>query len=163
MFKKYITSILFVVVLLGCTNESEKLSKQIQSLETNKQFQNSDSLVNIYTLFSVKYPEHPNTIKYMFKAAEIQVKKNNLLEGIKLYETIGTQYNDNELAPEALIRASVCFQSIPDPANAKRMLDLFIKKFPTHERIEEVKQMNEIVGLSEEELIKRFTDKFNQQ
>lgn len=163
MFKKYITSILFVVVLLGCTNESEKLSKQIQSLETNKQFQNSDSLVNIYTLFSVKYPEHSNTIKYMFKAAEIQVKKNNLLEGIKLYETIGTQYNDKELAPEALIRASVCFQSIPDPANAKRMLDLFIKKFPTHERIEEVKQMNEIVGLSEEELIKRFTDKFNQQ
>jgi TolA-binding protein len=162
MFKKYITSIFFVVVLLGCTNESEKLSKQIQSLETNKQFQNSDSLVNIYTLFSSKYPEHPNTIKYMFKAAEIQVKKNNLLEGIKLYETIGIQYNDKELAPEALIRASVCFQSIPDPANAKRMLDLFIEKFPTHERIEEVKQMNEIVGLSEEELIKRFTDKFNQ-
>lgn len=162
MFKKYITSIFFVVVLLGCTNESENLSKQIQSLETNKQFQNSDSLVNIYTLFSSKYPEHPNTIKYMFKAAEIQVKKNNLLEGIKLYETIGVQYNDKELAPEALIRASVCFQSIPDPANAKRMLDLFIKKFPTHDRIEEVKQMNEIVGLSEEELIKRFTDKFNQ-
>jgi TolA-binding protein len=163
MFKKYITSILFVVVLLGCSNESEKLSKQIQSLETNKQFQNSDSLVNIYTLFSTKYPEHPNTIKYLFKAAEIQVKKNNLLEGIKLYETIGTKYDDKELAPESLIRASVCFQTIPDPANAKRMLELFIKKFPTHERIEEVKQMNEIVGLSEEELIKRFTDKFNQQ
>jgi TolA-binding protein len=163
MFKIYITSILFVVVLLGCSNESEKLSKQIQSLETNKQFQNSDSLVNIYTLFSTKYPEHPNTIKYLFKAAEIQIKKNNLLEGIKLYETIGTKYDDKELAPESLIRASVCFQTIPDPANAKRMLELFIKKFPTHERIEEVKQMNEIVGLSEEELIKRFTDKFNQQ
>jgi TolA-binding protein len=159
MIKKHITTLFLVLVLLGCSNEEEKLTKQIQSLELNKQFQNSDSLVNIYLLFSSKYPEHPNSIKFMFKAAEIQVKKNNLLEGIKLYETIGTNYNDKELAPEALIRASVCFQSIPDPANAKRMLELYIKKFPTHERIEEVKQMNEIVGLSEEELIKRFTDK----
>lgn len=162
MFNKYIIIVFFSIALFSCSNNQEKLSNQIHSLENNKQFQNSDSLINIYLLFASKYPDHSNSIKYMFKAAEIHVKKNNLLEGIKLYETIGTNYNDKELAPEALIRASVCLQSIPDPANAKRVLELFIAKFPTHERIEEVKQMNELVGLSEEELIKRFTDKFNQ-
>ena len=160
---KFFKIILVLTVLTSC-NQADKteMIERMVSLEKNKDFKTSDSLINTYLEFCKLYPEDENVVKYQFKAAEILVKQNKAVQGARLYETIGTAYDDKELSPEALIRAAICLESVPDKANALRIYELFVKKYPNHERIAEIKANMEVIGLTDEQLIERFKALENQ-
>jgi tetratricopeptide (TPR) repeat protein len=158
---KWIALVLSLFVFQSCQNSPEKvLLSKIKELEINKKMLSSDTLINLYLEFVKEFPKHEYAVKYLFKAGEASVKAGKKVEAAKIYERVDTEYNDKELSPEALIRAAVCLQSVPDPANAKRLFEVFLEKYPQHERYQDVKAMNEIVGLTEEELLKRFSEKF---
>lgn len=155
---KYFQIIIACTIFSSCSNNiKEQLVNNIKTLETQKEYKLSDSLVNTYIAFGKQFPEDSNAIKYTFKAAEILIKNNQLVKGAKLYESIAKD-NSSPLAAEALLRAGVCYESIPDKANAVKIYEQFIAQFPTHERIEEVKKMKEYAGLTDEELFKRLLE-----
>ena len=82
--------------------------KDIKKLEENKSFSHSDTLINSYLNFVKLYPDNPNAIKFLFKAAESNVKAKRNAKGAKLYEQLATIYMDkDELASESLIRAGL--------------------------------------------------------
>lgn len=151
-----------IISLFSCVGSSEeKAIDAIKSLEANKSFAKSDTLINSYVNFAEKFPSHKLAPTFLFKAAQACVQSNRGVKGAKLYEKMAMEYQNDTLAPEALIRAGVSMAAANDPANAKRLYDVFIKHYPDHKRIEEVKKWSEYSGLSEEELIRRFQENLN--
>ncbi|MEZ4805277.1 MAG: hypothetical protein R2852_07290 [Bacteroidia bacterium] len=148
------------IALVACNNgtSSDASIEQIQSLESNKSLSRSDSLIKTYVRFVDANPKHDSAVVYLFKAAQLNVRTNKVTPGARLYERVALEYKEDPHAPEALIRGGVALASMNDAANAKRLYDWFIKDYPTHPRIEEVKMWSETSGLSEEELMKRFQD-----
>jgi tetratricopeptide (TPR) repeat protein len=158
---KYLPLIISLLFFQSCRNSNEKVFlNKIKELEINKKMSSSDTLIKLYLGFVDEFPEHEFAVKYLFKAGEALVKAEKKVEAAKIYERVDSEYADKELSPEALIRAAVCLQSVPDPANAKRLFEVFLNKYPKHARYEDVKAMNEMVGMTEEELLRRFNEKF---
>lgn len=153
---KYIFQLLIVLFLVSCTSNEQKIINRIKQLESNKTLDKSDTLINSYMEFVNTFPQHENAPTFLFKAAEGKMRSKNPLEATKLYEKVAMDYPDFEKSPNALINAGVAYESFHDAANAKRMFETFMKKYPNHERFNDVKLMSENVGLSEEELMKRF-------
>ncbi len=154
---KFSVSLIIVVLLTSCSGNSSDISvKDIAQLEQNKNLSGSDSMINSYIRFADAQPEHDSSVNYLFKAAQICIRSNKVVKGARLYERIATEYKGNSYAPEALIRGGTAFATVPDPANAKRLYDMFIAAYPEHARIEEVKMWSLTAGMTEEELFKFF-------
>lgn len=157
---KYLTILTLCFAIFACSDKKSPDSsiEAIKKLESNASLAKSDTLINSYINFSNQFPDHKLAPLFLFKAAQACVKNNQALKGVKLYEQLASVYEKDSLAPEATICAAVGFQGLQDPANAKRLFDGFVKKYPNHPRVEEVKKMSEFVGLSDEELIRRFNE-----
>lgn len=151
--------IILSVFLFACTGKQDKAIQDIKHLEANKSLRNSDTLINSYINFVKNYPEHKLSADFLFKAAQASVKSNRIINGAKLYERIALEYPADTLAPEALLRAGLNFDASSDPANAKRLYELFLKNYPKHPRYNDVKLYHENVGLSADELIRRFNER----
>lgn len=158
---KYLALFTICLAFLACNNHKspDKYIESIKKLEANASLAQSDTLINSYIQFSKQFPDHKLAPLFMFKAAQSYIKSNQVLKGVRLYEAMATQYKNDSLAPEATICAAVGLESLNDPANAKRLFDQFVKNYPDHPRANEVKSMSEAVGLSDEELLKRFSQK----
>ncbi|NQV75770.1 MAG: tetratricopeptide repeat protein [Bacteroidetes bacterium] len=152
------TILLFSILLFSCKEVGEKgMIKDIKKLEENKSFSHSDTLINSYLNFVKLYPDNPNAIKFLFKAAESNVKAKRNAKGAQLYEQLATIYMDkDELASESLIRAGLNYESLNDIVNAKRVYNEFLKRYPKHERAADIKKNIEIMGLSVDEMMKRI-------
>lgn len=145
------------ISLVSCKRSAqEEMIANIKSLEQNKTYALSDSLINTYMKFVEKYPDHSLSPTFNFKAAEVCIAGDRILRGAKLYEQVAMNYSNDSLAPKALINGGVTYQSLYDAANAKRLFEIFMKNYPNHYRFEHVKLMHESAGLTEEELINRF-------
>ncbi len=154
---KYSFYFLLIVALSACSsNKEEKAIADIKALESNKSFAKSDTLINSYVKFADAFPSHKLAPLFLFKAAQTSVQAHSDVKGARLYERLANEYQTDSLAPEALIRGGICFAAASDQANAKRLYDLFIAKFPTHPRIEEVKKWSEYSGMTEEQMLKQF-------
>ncbi len=154
---KYAFFCLSVLVLSACSSKlEEKAIADIKALESNTSFAKSDTLINSYVHFADAFPNHKLAPLFLFKAAQTSVLAHSDVKGARLYERVASEYQADSLAPEALIRGGICFAAASDQANAKRLYDLFIAKFPNHPRIGEVKKWSEYSGMTEEEMIKQF-------
>jgi tetratricopeptide (TPR) repeat protein len=153
---KYFFQLLIVLFLVSCSNREGKIIDRIKQLESNKSLDKSDTLINSYLEFVNTYPNHKNSPTYLFKAAEGKMRSKKELDATKLYERVANDYPEFDKSPNALINAGVAYESLNDAANARRLFEKFMKVYPKHERYNDVKLMSENVGLSEEELMKRF-------
>lgn len=163
---KLVLSIICLFLLSCSGSPAEKELVRIRKMEKTAGLKNSDSLIHTCIRFADTYPEHAQTPGLLFKAAEMYIRSgmnagtDKVIKGARIYERMAFEYATDTLAPEALIRAGIAYSTIPDPANAKRMYDGFIKAYPSHARIGEVRVWSETAGLSEEELLKRFEERF---
>jgi outer membrane protein assembly factor BamD (BamD/ComL family) len=148
------------IALIACNSvtDGDASIEQIQNLESSKNLSQSDSLIKTYMRFVDANPKHDSAVIYLFKAAQLNVRTNKVTPGARLYERVALEYKEDPRAPEALIRGGVAFATMTDAANAKRLYDWFIKDYPTHPRIEEVKMWSETSGMSDEQLMKRFQE-----
>jgi hypothetical protein len=154
---KHLLLLLSVCAIAACSNsKEEKALADIKALESNNSFAKSDTLINSYINFSDAFPQHRLAPLFLFKAAQTCIKAHKDVKGARLYERMAIEYQVDSLAPEALIRGGISYAAASDQANAKRLYDLFIAKFPQHPRIEEVKKWSEYAGMTEEEMIRQF-------
>jgi hypothetical protein len=154
---KHLFFVLSLCTIAACTNsKEEKAIADIKTLESNSSFAKSDTLINSYINFSDAFPQHKLAPLFLFKAAQTCIIAHKDVKGARLYERMATDYQSDSLAPEALIRGGISYAAASDQANAKRLYDLFIAKFPNHPRIDEVKKWSEYSGMTEEEMIRQF-------
>jgi outer membrane protein assembly factor BamD (BamD/ComL family) len=156
----YICCIVLIVACKG--GEEQRMIRDIRQLEANKSLATSDTLINTYVQVADRYPKHDSAVKYLFRAARASIKSNKEMKGIKLFERVANDYKDTILGPEALIIAGMVYTKLPDPVNAKRVFEQFVRQYPTHPRNAEMKIMAEEAGMSDEEQMQRFLQRIEQ-
>lgn len=138
------------LILISCTDNKSKMIQNIKSLESNKNYANSDSLIKTYINFAEKFKDDKYALNYLFKAAEMQVKQQKFNDGAKLYEQVAETYPDSTLASESIFRAANIYQMIDEKNKCKNLYKKFISKYPNHERNEEIKLILETIDLPKE-------------
>lgn len=145
--KKTLVIFSLIFGMVGCSHSPEEtLLKNIKQIEANKSLATSDTLINSYLTFAKQFPNHPYAIKYLFKAAEANVKAKRNKEGAQLYESLSNQYKDSALAAEALIRAGFNYQVLNEVDNQKRVFQQFLQQYPHHDRVTDIKMSLEMLN-----------------
>ena len=119
-------------------------------------------LVDAYILFAEQNPDDAQSPDFLFKALDIAVGVN--AEGpekaIKIADVLIEKYPDFEMTPMAMfIKGFVYENKLGDLQNAEMTYRQFIEKYPDNPMVGDVKSTLENLGLSPEELIRKFESK----
>lgn len=153
-------------MLLSC---GEKMSvEKINELES-KVFakdavlssENVIQLVDAYLLFAKQNPNDRQTPEFLFKALDVAVGINaeGPQKAINIADVLIEKYPDFEMTPMAMfIKGFVYENMIGDLQNAEMTYRHFIEKYPNNPMVEDVKSTLENLGLTPEELIRKFEE-----
>lgn len=154
-------------MLLSC---GEKMSvEKINELES-KVFakdailssENVVQLVDAYLLFAKQNPDDKQTPDFLFKALDVAVGINaeGSQKAVDIADVLIENYPDFEMTPMAMfIKGFIYENMIGDLKNAEATYRQFIEKYPDNPMVGDVKSTLENLGLSPEELIRKFESK----
>ena len=164
--KKLLLSVFVVLIMLSC---GEKISvKEVNELESKVLAKGAKptkeeviQLVDAYILFAEQNPDDAQSPDYLFRALDIAVGVN--AEGpdkaIKIADMLIEKYPDFEMTPMAMYLKGFVYENIVgDLQNAEKTYRQFVEKYPESPMIEDVKATIENLGLSPEELIRKFEE-----
>lgn len=164
--KKVLLSVFVVLMMLSC---GEKMSvEKINELES-KVFakdailssENVVQLVDAYLLFAKQNPNDQQTPEFLFKALDVAVGVNaeGPQKAIDIADILIEKYPDFEMTPMAMfIKGFVYENMIGDLQNAEVTYRQFIEKYPNNPMVGDVKATLENLGLTPEELIRKFEE-----
>ena len=164
--KRIFVLLLLAAVMLSC---GEKMSvEKINELES-KVFakdavlssENVIQLVDAYLLFAKQNPNDQQTPEFLFKALDVAVGVNaeGPQKAIDIANVLIEKYPDFEMTPMAMfIKGFVYENMIGDLKNAEATYRQFIEKYPESPMVEDVKATLENLGLTPEELIRKFEE-----
>lgn len=152
--------------MLSC---GEKVSvKEVKELESKVLAEGAKptkeeviQLIDAYILFAEQNPDDVQSPDYLFRALDIAVGVN--AEGpdkaIKIADMLIEKYSDFEMTPMAMYLKGFVYENIVgDLQNAEKTYRQFIEKYPESPMVEDVKATIENLGLSPEELIRKFEE-----
>ena len=153
-------------MMLSC---GEKMSvKKVKELESKVLAEGAKptkeeviQLIDAYILFAEQNPDDVQSPDYLFRALDIAVGVN--AEGpdkaIKIADMLIEKYSDFEMTPMAMYLKGFVYENIVgDLQNAEKTYRQFIEKYPESPMVEDVKATMENLGLSPEELIRKFEE-----
>ena len=164
--KRIFVLLLLAAVMLSC---GEKMSvEKINELES-KVFakdavlssENVIQLVDAYLLFAKQNPNDQQTPEFLFKALDVAVGINaeGPQKAINIADVLIEKYPDFEMTPMAMfIKGFVYENMIGDLQNAEMTYRQLIEKYPNNPMVEDVKATLENLGLTPEELIRKFEE-----
>ena len=164
--KRIFVFLLLVAMLLSC---GEKISvEKINELESKVFAQgvvisaeNVIQLVDAYLLFAEQNPNDSQSPDFLFKALDVAVGVNaeGPQKAIDIANVLIEKYPDFEMTPMAMfIKGFVYENMIGDLQNAEMTYRQFIEKYPNNPMVEDVKSTLENLGLTPEELIRKFEE-----
>ena len=164
--KKLLLSIFVVLIMFSC---GEKMSvKEVKELESKVLAKGAKptkeeviQLIDAYILFAEQNPDDAQSPDYLFRALDIAVGVN--AEGpdkaIKIADVLIEKYPDFEMTPMAMYLKGFVYENIVgDIRSAEMTYRQFIEKYPESPMVEDVKATLENLGLSPEELIRKFEE-----
>ena len=164
--KRIFVLLSLALMLLSC---GEKMSvEKINELES-KVFakdavlssENVIQLVDAYLLFAKQNPNDQQTPEFLFKALDVAVGINaeGPQKAINIADVLIEKYPDFEMTPMAMfIKGFVYENMIGDLQNAEMTYRQLIEKYPNNPMVEDVKSTLENLGLTPEELIRKFEE-----
>ena len=123
--------------------------------------ENVIQLVDAYLLFAKQNPNDQQTPEFLFKALDVAVGVNaeGPQKAIDIANVLIEKYPDFEMTPMAMfIKGFVYENMIGDLQNAEMTYRQFIEKYPNNPMVEDVKSTLENLGLTPEELIRKFEE-----
>lgn len=164
--KKVLLSIFVAVIMLSC---GEKMSvEKINELEAKVftegvsfEKENVVQLVDAYVLFAEQNPNDVQSPDFLFKALDIAVGVNaeGPQKALEIADVLVEKYPDFEMTPMAMfIKGFVYENMIGDLQNAEMTYRQFIEKYPDNPMVEDVKSTLENLGLTPEELVRKFEE-----
>ena len=162
--KRIFVLLSLALMLLSC---GEKMSvEKINELESKVFAKNATltaenviQLVDAYVLFAEQNPNDQQTPDFLFKALDVAVGVNaeGPQKAIDIANVLIEKYPDFEMTPMAMfIKGFVYENMIGDLQNAEVTYRQFVEKYPNNPMVEDVKSTLENLGLSPEELIRKF-------
>ena len=164
--KRIFVSLLLAAMMLSC---GEKMSvEKINELES-KVFakdavlssENVIQLVDAYLLFAKQNPNDQQTPEFLFKALDVAVGINaeGPQKAIDIADVLIEKYPDFEMTQMAMfVKGFVYENMIGDLQNAEMTYRQFIEKYPNSPIVEDVKATLENLGLTPEELVRKFEE-----
>ncbi len=164
--KRIFVLLLVTAMMLSCgekmsVEKINELEAKVLSEDAVVTKENVIQLVDAYTLFAEQNPNDAQSPDFLFKALDIAVGVN--AEGpekaVKIADVLIEKYPDFEMTPMAMfIKGFVYENMIGDLQNAEKTYRQFIEKYPENPMLEDVKSTLENLGLSPEELIRKFEE-----
>lgn len=165
--KKILLSLLVTAMMLSC---GEKMSvEKINELEAKVftegvsfEKENLIQLVDAYLLFAKQNPSDSQSPDFVFKALDVAVGTGveTPQKAIEIADVLIEKYPDFEMTPMAMfIKGFVYENKLGDLQNAEMTYRQFIEKYPDNPMVGDVKSTLENLGLSPEELIRKFESK----
>ena len=153
-------------MMLSC---GEKVSvKEVKELESKVLAKgarptkdNVIQLVDAYILFAKQNPNDSQSPEFLFKALDVAVGVNaeGPQKAIDIANVLIEKYPDFEMTPMAMyLKGFVYENKLGDLHNAEITYRQLIEKYPDNPMVEDVKATIENLGLSPEELIRKFEE-----
>ena len=164
--KRIFVLLSLALMLLSCgekmsVEKINELESKVFAKDTVLSSENVIQLVDAYLLFAKQNPNDQQTPEFLFKALDVAVGVN--AEGpekaINIADVLIEKYPDFEMTPMAMfIKGFVYENMIGDLQNAEMTYRHFIEKYPNNPMVEDVKSTLENLGLTPEELIRKFEE-----
>ena len=164
--KRIFFSLLVAVVMMSCgekmsVKDVEELESKVLAKDAKPTKDNVIQLVDAYLLFAQQNPNDLQSPDFLFKALDVAVGVNaeGPQKAIDIADVLIEKYPDFEMTPMALfIKGFVYENMIGDLQNAEMTYRQFIEKYPESPMVGDVKATLENLGLTPEELIRKFEE-----
>ena len=164
--KKFIVFfvLVFVLVLVGCNSNDpakriEKLEKQV--LATDKAIDPvvASDLVSAYCDFADANPNDAMAPEYLFKAVDVSMNLNEPQHTIYIIDKLLKEYPDFPHTQAALFIKAFIFETRYNNLDmAKKLYQQYLEMYPDGEFANDCKSSIENLGLSPEELVRKFEE-----
>ena len=141
--------------------EINNLESQVFGVGVSPEKENVVKLVDAYVLYAKQNPDDVKSADYLFKALDVAVGIN--AEGpqraIDIADVMIEQYPDFEMTPMAMFLKGFVYETMMnDNEKALDTYHQFLERYPNSPLVNDVKSTIENVGLTPEELIKKFEE-----
>lgn len=162
--KKFIVYfvLVFVLVLVGCnTNDPakriEKLEEQVFVTEGAINPEVANDLVSAYCDFADANPDDAMAPEYLFKAVDVSINLNEPQRTIYIIDKLLNNYPDYPRTQAALFVKGFIFETRYENYDmAKKIYEQYLVMYPDGEFAESCRASIENLGLTPEELVKKF-------
>ena len=154
-----------LIFVAGCKPSADKLHSEISTMENSLYTDTAmipdptltSKMINLYTSFVQEFPSDTSSPSYLFRAADLAAKTNEIQTAVDLFEKLRNDYPGHRNAPFALFLQGFIYENQSgDPMKAKPYYDQFLSTYPDHPIAGDVAFSLENLGKTPEELIKQF-------
>lgn len=157
--------------LVACKPSKEKVQSSITEAEDalkksyaagKPEQQNVMNTINAYENFVKYYPKDSMAPVYLMKAGDCYriIKEYN--KAITEYQKVGKDYQDSKVYPNSVfVQGFVYENEIKDLPKAKERYEAFVKQFPNDPLTSSAQFSLQNLGVSPEDLVKRFEQQQN--
>ena len=162
--KKFIVYfvLVFVFVLVGCNSNDpakriEKLEEQAFATEGAINPEVANDLVSAYCDFADANPDDAMAPEYLFKAVDVSMNLNEPQRTIYIIDKLLNNYPDYPRTQAALFVKGFIFETRYENYDmAKKIYEQYLVMYPDGEFAESCRASIENLGLTPEELVKKF-------
>ena len=141
--------------------EINKLESQVFGVGASPEKENVVKLVDAYVLYAKQNPDDVKSAEYLFKALDVVVGVNaeGPQKAIDIANIMIEQYPEFEMTPMAMFLKGFVYETMMnDNEKALDTYHQFLERYPNSSLVNDVKSTIENIGLSPEELIKKFEE-----
>ena len=160
--KKLSLVLLIALIFVGCSSNDpakriEKLEKQAFSTEGAINPEVASDLVSAYCDFADANPNDAMAPEYLFKAVDVSMNLNEPQRTIFIIDKLVEEYPDFPRAQAALFVKAFIFETRYNNLEmAKKIYEQYLEMYPDGEFADDCRASIENLGLSPEELVKKF-------
>ena len=160
--KRYFVILFFSVLLMGCNSNDpmkriEKLEKQAFATEKAIDPEVASDLVSAYCDFADANPSDAMAPEYLFKAVDVSMNINEPQRTIYIIDKLLKGYPDYPRTQAALFVKAFIFETRYNNLDmAKKIYEQYLEMYPDGEFANDCRASIENLGLSPEELVKKF-------
>lgn len=134
-----------------------KLEKELQKNEGVMTPELGEDLVNYYCSYATNNPSDSLSPEYLFKALDVSLNLNNPQRTIGIADRLCKEYPYYAKTPVAMfVKGFVYETQYGNEEAARKAYEEFIKAYPDSELVSDAKASIENLGLTPEELIRKF-------
>ena len=135
----------------------EKLEKEVYTTEGAIKPDIASDLVSAYCDFADAYPNDSITPEYLFTAMDISMNLNEPQRTISIIDKLIKEYPDYPNTSRALFVKAFIFETRYNNLDmAKKIYEQYLEQYPDGEFAKDCKASIENLGLTPEELVKKF-------
>ena len=162
IMKKFLVLAVIALVLAGCNSNDpakrvKELEKQAFSTEGAIVPEVASDLVSAYCDYADANPNDAMSPEYLFKAVDVSMNLNEPQRTISIIDKLMADYPDYPRTQAALFVKAFIFETKYNNLDmAKKLYEQYLEQYPDGEFADDCRASIEFLGLSPEELVKRF-------